>query len=186
MIIPYNKRQKETIDLRFHTYVYNMLMDLGYDTSLLGIKYFYEMLMIACAVNTNLVKNPDIKYKDLTLKNLEETLANDINVSAKEIKNNLDYAFNNIDLKLARKNFGPVFEERYTDYFNPKLLQANELLHYLLDKIEFRYSIQTSMVSPSSYDWTKHSLDIENETYKAKLRERLKKQKEIFDNKEDD
>lgn len=183
MIIPYNKKQREIIDLKFHTYVYTMLIDLGYDMSLLGMKYFYEMVMIASSLVTGLTSNSDVKYKDITLKNLEETLANDFNIKPNEIKTNLDYAFNTIDLTIAKKNFGPVFEQKYTNYFNPKLLQANELLHYIVDTISFRYKIQTSKFSPLTYDWTEDSIELNNQQYLNDLREYLEEYKKLSNKK---
>lgn len=176
MILPYNKIQKEIIDLKFHTYIYSILKKLGIDINLMGTKYFYEMVIIASSLNTGLIKNHSLPYKDISLKNLEETIAEELKITSKEIKNNVDYAFNNIDLKIARNNFNSIFKMEDEEYFNPKLIQAKELLVFLVEEIEFKYRIQTSNYGPHSEDWVSDSVEINNAEYLEELRKTLKDQ----------
>ena len=176
MILPYNKSQKEIIDLKFHTYIYSVFKKLGLDINLIGTKYFYEMVIIAGSLNTGIIKKNSLLYKYISLKNLEETLAEELNITSKEIKNNVDYAFNNIDLKTARKDFNSIFKIEDEEYFNPKLIQAKELLIFLVEEIEFKYRIQTSNYGPHSEDWVSDSVELNNADYLEELRKTLDNQ----------
>ena len=79
-------------------------------------------------------------------------------------------------MKTARKNFNSIFKIEDEEYFNPKLIQAKELLIFLVEEIEFKYRIQTSNYGPHSEDWVSDSVELNNADYLEELRKTLDNQ----------
>lgn len=172
MVISYNRAQKEIIDLKFHTYIYKILMNLGIDVNLIGTKYFFNIVVIAGSLSSGIFKD-EFSDSDLSITNLCETLSKDINVSAKKIRSNIDYAFNNINMKIAKTNYAKVFNLDDEVEFDMKYVQAKELLRYLTDQISFLYRIQSNKYSIRTTNWVE-SLVIEDEQKRRETIEKLK------------
>lgn len=89
-------------------YIFNILRDMGLNTSHRGTKYLNKAIQILVATDNDIVKIKDIY---ISISNYYH------NVTPKQVKNDISYALKSRTEKKAEKNFENVFGFEYDQYY---------------------------------------------------------------------
>lgn len=89
-------------------YIFNILRDIGLNTSHRGTKYINKAVQMLVANSNDIVKIKDIYI----------SIANYYgNVTSKQVKNNISYALNSRFEEKAKENFKRIFGFEYNSYY---------------------------------------------------------------------
>ena len=88
--------------------IFNILRDIGLNTSHRGTKYINKAVQILIATDNDIIKAKDI-YNSIS--NYYD------NITPKQVKNDISYALNSRLEEKAEKNFEKVFGFEYDQYY---------------------------------------------------------------------
>lgn len=120
MINKYDISTKDKKEMSYRTFVFALLINLGFNPSNKGTFYLRDLILLAISNDT-----------DIGLKELRKQLANKKHISQMKIKTNIDYAFRCIDSTKAKDNFKNIF---YIEY-NPYFITAKTLINLVINLI---------------------------------------------------
>ncbi len=94
------------IELKYRTFILNILIQLGLSPSCKGIYYLTDLILLA-------IKYNDFIDIDINLKELRESLSNEKHISAKSIKSNIEYSIQYRNNGITKGNFKNLFNLDY-------------------------------------------------------------------------
>lgn len=106
--------------------IFNILRDIGLNTSHRGTKYINKAVQILIA-----------SYNDIvTINDIYSNIANYYgNITPKQVKNNIYYALSSRDEKKSEKNFEKLFGFEYDQYYFTNKIIIEEITRIM--KVEF-------------------------------------------------
>jgi len=107
--------------------IFNILRDIGLNTSHRGTKYINKAVQILIATDNDIIKAKDI-YNSIS--NYYD------NITPKQIKNDISYALNSRTEEKAEKNFEKVFGFEYDQYYFTNKTIIEEVARVV--KVEFK------------------------------------------------
>ena len=106
--------------------IFNMLRDIGLNTSHRGTKYINKAVQILITTDNDIIKAKDI-YNSIS--NYYS------NITPKQVKNDISYALNSRIEEKAKKNFEKVFGFEYDQYYFTNKTIIEEIARVV--KVEF-------------------------------------------------
>ena len=106
--------------------IFNILRDIGLNTSHRGTKYINKAVQILIATDNDIIKAKDI-YNSIS--NYYS------NITPKQVKNDISYALNSRTEEKAKKNFEKVFGFEYDQYYFTNKTIIEEIARVV--KVEF-------------------------------------------------
>ena len=106
--------------------IFNILRDIGLNTSHRGTKYINKAVQILIATDNDIIKAKDI-YNSIS--NYYS------NITPKQVKNDISYALNSRIEEKAKKNFEKVFGFEYDQYYFTNKTIIEEIARVV--KVEF-------------------------------------------------
>lgn len=123
MVSEYDISTKEKNKMSYRTFVFVLLINLGFSPNNKGTFYFRDLILLAIS-----------NSEELGLKELRKQLANKKHISQDKIKTNIDYAFKCIDNQKTKNNFENIFHFEYDIYF----ITAKTLINLVVNLIYTR------------------------------------------------
>lgn len=106
--------------------IFNILRDIGLNTSHRGTKYINKAVQILITTDDDIIKAKDI-YNSIS--NYYS------NITPKQVKNDISYALNSKTEEKAKKNFEKVFGFEYDQYYFTNKTIIEEIARVV--KVEF-------------------------------------------------
>ena len=106
--------------------IFNILRDIGLNTSHRGTKYINKAVQILVTTDNDIIKAKDI-YNSIS--NYYS------NITPKQVKNDISYALNSKTEEKAKKNFEKVFGFEYDQYYFTNKTIIEEIARVV--KVEF-------------------------------------------------
>ena len=106
--------------------IFNILRDIGLNTSHRGTKYINKAVQILITTDNDIIKAKDI-YNSIS--NYYS------NITPKQVKNDISYALNSKTEEKAKKNFEKVFGFEYDQYYFTNKTIIEEIARVV--KVEF-------------------------------------------------
>ena len=107
--------------------IFNILRDIGLNTSHRGTKYINKAVQILVTTDNDIIKAKDI-YNSIS--NYYS------NITPKQVKNDISYALNSRTEEKAKKNFEKVFGFEYDQYyFTNKIIIDSRLIFCCVNNI---------------------------------------------------
>ena len=106
--------------------IFNILRDIGLNTSHRGTKYINKAVQISLTTDNDIIKAKDI-YNSIS--NYYS------NITPKQVKNDISYALNSKTEEKAKKNFEKVFGFEYDQYYFTNKTIIEEIARVV--KVEF-------------------------------------------------
>lgn len=106
--------------------IFNILRDIGLNTSHRGTKYINKAVQILVTTDNDIIKAKDI-YNSIS--NYYS------NITPKQVKNDISYALNSRTEEKAKKNFEKVFGFEYDQYYFTNKTIIEEIARVV--KVEF-------------------------------------------------
>lgn len=106
--------------------IFNILRDIGLNTSHRGTKYINKAIQILVTTDNDIIKAKDI-YNSIS--NYYS------NITPKQVKNDISYALNSKTEEKAKKNFEKVFGFEYDQYYFTNKTIIEEIARVV--KVEF-------------------------------------------------
>lgn len=106
--------------------IFNILRDIGLNTSHRGTKYINKAVQILITTDNDIIKAKDI-YNSIS--NYYS------NITPKQVKNDISYALNSRTEEKAKKNFEKVFGFEYDQYYFTNKTIIEEIARVV--KVEF-------------------------------------------------
>lgn len=106
--------------------IFNILRDIGLNTSHRGTKYINKAIQILVTTDNDIIKAKDI-YNSIS--NYYS------NITPKQVKNDISYALNSRIEEKAKKNFEKVFGFEYDQYYFTNKTIIEEIARVV--KVEF-------------------------------------------------
>ena len=106
--------------------IFNILRDMGLNTSHRGTKYINKAVQILITTDNDIIKAKDI-YNSIS--NYYS------NITPKQVKNDISYALNSKTEEKAKKNFEKVFGFEYDQYYFTNKTIIEEIARVV--KVEF-------------------------------------------------
>lgn len=107
--------------------IFNILRDIGLNTSHRGTKYINKAVQILIATDNDIIKAKDI-YNSIS--NYYS------NITPKQVKNDISYALNSRTEEKAKKNFEKVFGFEYDQYYFTNKTIIEEIARVVKVKFE--------------------------------------------------
>ena len=107
--------------------IFNILRDIGLNTSHRGTKYINKAVQILVTTDNDIIKAKDI-YNSIS--NYYS------NITPKQVKNDISYALNSRIEEKAKKNFEKVFGFEYDQYYFTNKTIIEEIARVV--KVEFK------------------------------------------------
>ena len=107
--------------------IFNILRDIGLNTTHRGTKYINKAVQILSATDNDIVKAKDIY---ISISNYYG------NITPKQVKNDISYALNSRLEEKAEKNFEKVFGFEYDQYYFTNKTIIEEIARVV--KVEFK------------------------------------------------
>ena len=107
--------------------IFNILRDIGLNTSHRGTKYINKAVQILITTDNDIIKAKDI-YNSIS--NYYD------NITPKQVKNDISYALNSRLEEKAEKNFEKVFGFEYDQYYFTNKTIIEEIARVV--KVEFK------------------------------------------------
>jgi len=123
MVSKYDISTKDKKEMSYRTFVFALLINLGFNPSNKGTFYLRDLILLA--INNS---------EDIGLKELRKQLANKKRISQTKIKTNIDYAFKCIDNTKTENNFKDIFHFEYDIYFMTAKTLINLIINLLYNK----------------------------------------------------
>ena len=106
--------------------IFNILRDIGLNTSHRGTKYINKAVQILVTTDNDIIKAKDI-YNSIS--NYYS------NITPKQVKNDISYALNSRTEEKAKKNFEKIFGFEYDQYYFTNKTIIEEIARVV--KVEF-------------------------------------------------